>query len=119
MTNIYTSPPVSMDFKWSTVVGNKLQEPTCVNVNAANWKYPNSFYLEGYIDQAGGEFPKPQMQIVDKGTTGATINLEVTQIDTVNDRIYFQFQNDSGMVFGGYALSELHGIISVSVLINA
>lgn len=119
-----TVPALSWRSGWSSVWGNKLQEPTftIVNTGAAWPSNPNEFYMEGYVDQAGGEFPKPQMQIVDLNNPGykpGAYELIITQIDTANDRIYFQFVDENGVAPSGYFLSETTDSIAISVIINA
>ena len=109
---------------WSTTVGNKLQEPSIVNVNTgASWAtMGNEFYLEDYIDQSGGEFPKPQMQVVnnsDDPRTGQLITVKIKELDTVNNRIHFVFLDQTHTQLSGQALSELLNILSISVIINA
>lgn len=133
LTNKTASPTLSWRAGWSSVWGNKLQEPTIVNESPVfvDWSINrNCFYLEGYIDQSGGEFPKPQFQVVEtlrrKITTidcNTERNLEVLilQIDTSNDRIYFQLKDRfySYQVVGGGLLTEQHDRITISVIINA
>lgn len=124
-----TNPPVSEDFRanWSTVVGTKLQEPTIVNTTSGSWTTENNlFYLEGYIAASGGEFPKPQLQVVGQHPTDSFsskhISVKITFIDTANDRIYFSFIDTNDLSFTGSTLSGLVGStspLSVSVIINA
>ena len=128
--------PTSLVFKagWSSVDGIKLQEPNIVNVNntAPTWVFQNSFYLENYIASAGGEKPKPQLQIVERSTTisfdgpptppqsfSYPTEIAITKIDTINDRIYFSIVNETGLPYTGTALSELYDLIAISVYINA
>jgi len=123
MSNAYTDPPSTISWRsgWSTTVGNKLQEPSIVNVNntPSLWQSnDNEFYLDNYIDQSGGEFPKPQLQLV-APYNGHPISIIVSNIDTVNNRIYFRFINDQGIVYSSTALSETRDLLSISVIINA
>ncbi len=121
----YTNPPSPIwRAGWSTVVGNKLQEPTIVNVNntpSAWGSRGNEFYLEGYIDEAGGEFPKPQLQIVDDLSNRRNdLAIIVTKIDTSANRIYFSFvYGGLGTPISGVALGETWQSLSISVIINA
>jgi len=126
MTNTNTNPPSSILWRsgWSTVVGNKLQEPTIVNVNntPSLWQSnSNEFYLEGYIDQSGGEFPKPQLQIAEdfyNKRNGLVIN--ITKIDTSSNRIYFSFvYGSSALPISGSSISETWPFLTISVIINA
>jgi hypothetical protein len=124
-----SNPPASEAFRanWSTTIGTKLQEPNITNVNSGAWgTNNNSFYFDGYIAASGGEYPKPQFQVIgqDPSTSfnGKTIEVVISQIDTTNDRIYFEFVDNYGNPFAGVNLSQLVGadqVLTISVLINA
>jgi len=122
LSNMSVVPLLSWRTNWSTTIGNKLKEPVIINVNGifADWSsLDNEFYLKDYIDQAGGEYPKPQLQVVYNGSDINYIGIEITQIDTNNDRIYFRFINGNNQPYTGKALMAISRLISVSVLINA
>jgi hypothetical protein len=120
---------------WSAIAGNKLQEPTIVNSETVWTRWaglPNCFYLDGYIDQAGGEFPKPIMQIVEVLKTGQdadsvyckddrNLSVIIKDIDTGNNRIYFQIldSNYNAYPASGRILQEAQDLIRISVHINA
>jgi len=122
--------PVSNDWRagWSTVVGSKLQTPTVTEANGVNWGSSNAlWYLEGYIAASGGEFPKPEFQVVGQAIRGSFngkfIEARLVWIDTATDRIYFDFYDANGLAFSGPALANIVGTdkgpLSVSVIINA
>lgn len=122
MTNAASNPPSSIGWRanWSTTVGDKLQEPTIVNVHSGDWTTTNNeFYLSDYIDQAGGEYPKPQFEIVGGEQQEGLLHLRVTDLDTINNRIYFSFFYANGNILSNLALSELSTVLGISVLINA
>ncbi len=136
LTNKSIPPVLSWRAGWSSVWGNKLQEPAINNSNPifADWNaQANCFYLDGYIDQAGGEFPKPQFQIIEVlGTNQVNseivpcrdvrdLGLDIMEIDTANDRIYFHVFDEtySNTAVAGQILQEIRDKISISVIINA
>jgi hypothetical protein len=124
-------PVVSFRANWSSVYGGKLQEPTVINTQLliSNFnKAPNCFYLTGYIAATGGEYPKPSMQVVEfLGARQTSVdckdqrpfNVVITEIDTVNDRIYFKFVDLNGLPIAGYTILEKSDSISLSLTINA
>jgi len=132
--NAASNPPtLGWVANFSTVVGTKLQEPTINNTNSVNpdWSnQANCFYLDGYVNAAGGEYPKPIMQIIEQynGKDAAIVpcshvrNLyvEIMEVDTSNNRIYFKIiDKNYGVAINGRTLSELYGKIVISVIINA
>ena len=132
LTNKTIPPVLTFRASWSSVWGNKLQEPTIINENPliGDWNTnPNLFYLDGYVDQSGGEFPKPLLQVVEVLKTRElaidrndykNLSIELVEIDTVSDRIYFQIVDSNyGTNVGGAVLSEQQDRISISVHINA
>lgn len=131
LTNKSAVPSLSWSANWSTLVGDKLQEPSMVNTQTLFADYqvsPNCFYFETYVDQAGGEYPKPQMQIVDVlDSVGAgngcndlrNFQVVISKMDTANDRIYFKLMNQDGFPISGAELTELYDTILISVIINA
>ena len=132
LTNKTIPPVLTFRASWSSVWGNKLQEPTIINENPliGDWNTnPNLFYLDGYVDQSGGEFPKPLLQVVEVLKTrelaidrndNKNLSIELVEIDTVSDRIYFQIVDSNyGTNVGGAVLSEQQDRISISVHINA
>ena len=130
-----TNPPtLGWDADYSDVVGNKLQEPAINNTNSTNpdWaNLQNCFYLDDYVDQSGGEFPVPTMQIVETLNTKdqsqdpcrylRTLFVQIVQIDEAQNRIYFQFldRNYALQAVPGNVLSESYGKIRVAVKLNA
>jgi len=131
LSNKSAIPSLSWRASWSSVWGNKLQEPTLNNTQAIFADYqlsPNCFYLDGYVDQSGGEYPKPQLQIVEVvdsvGFGNGCDDLRnfqviVNKIDTGNNRIYFKIMNQDGYPISGAELTELYNTIAISVIINA
>lgn len=128
-------PAITWRASFSTTVGNKLQEPTTTNVQPifANFQLnTNAFYLEGYKDQAGGEFVKPLMQLIqfdrvasDSGDAIDRIgeqnpyDIDIIELDTTNDRIYFQIVDTNGNPLGGQQLLDLLDSFVISVTLNA
>lgn len=134
LTDKSAPPSISWRTGWDSLIGTKLQKPTINNSNPANpdWSnLANCFYLSGYFATAEGKFPKPQFQIVETYPIGSdTINpctdvrnltVDIKQIDTANDRIYFQImdRNYVSSNVNGFILQEQHDKISISVIINA
>jgi hypothetical protein len=130
-TNKSAAPTLTWRTNWSSTWGNKLQEPTFVNENPlfSDWSaQSNCFYLNGYVDQSGGEYPKPQIQIAEDLNTGQTVidcshtrsdfQVEIIELDTANDRIYFRIIQ-AGIAVSGAMLTELKDKITLSVIINA
>jgi hypothetical protein len=135
MTNKANPPILQWRPGFNSVWGNKLQVPNIVNENPTNpnWRtQQNCFYLDGYIAGAGGEFPKPIMQIVEvhaPGQSSDSVNCKdprnliviIKKIDVAQDRIYFQILDktfDNYPVNGGL-IQETQDLIRISVHINA
>jgi hypothetical protein len=127
-------PTLAWDANYNTLVGNKLQLPTITNTNTvlADWNsLQNCFYLEGYVDQSGGEFPIPQMQVTYAFPAGADsfdpcfdvrdIFINIVEINETDNRIYFQFVDRANQLTptGGGRLSLKVSKLRVSVIINA
>lgn len=132
-TNKSALPTTVWQTNWDTLTGTKLQKPTINNSQAlfANYQVnPNCFYLDAYVAAAGGEYPKPQFQIAEVLLTGQTtidcsdlrsLRVAITNLDEINDRIYFQLVDDNygGTGVPGNILTEQIDNIKISVTINA
>ena len=99
-----------------------IKNATIVNENntPSLWQTRNNlFYIENYVDQSGGEYPKPQLQITGtEGNDNVPIRL-IQYTDATANRIYFFFKNDGDLVYSGPHLGEEFDLISISVIINA
>ena len=133
-TNKGAVPAISFRTNWSSVVGNKLKEPTTVNTETvfSSWSSKtNCFYLSLYKNATGGEFPKPQIELTEYTRVGQTLaniscrdkvpyKAQIIKLDTVNDRIYFRIVSEStGSAPSGGALQNSTDFISLKVTINA
>jgi len=126
-------PTIEWDNNYDTLVGNKLQKPTIVNENnvPSSWfKLQNCFYLSDYVDQSGGEFPIPQIQVVSvspvdsdpnpcRDTRGVYAN--IMDVDESSNRIYFNLADRSIQLTHptGAWLDARYRKIRLSVIINA
>jgi hypothetical protein len=134
LSNKTAVPTNTFRANWSTVMGDKFQEPSIINEDTtfATWAAANAvFYLDGYVDQSGGEKPKPHLQVNSYSPYDSdpssnlwdltrNFEVEVVDIDTANDRIYFRFvDRTQGLALTGTQLINNYNSIAVTVTLNA